>query len=258
MITEFALYHTDRGHLVEPKSNSKFKALDTDVLDDQQQETPIAKKSSSQAQSKAFFLRKGDGQHGECRQWTLWSDQQGLAGRNCLQVVRPCRRQGAQPSSGITDLHAQCLARLWRTTTQVHALLEVPATAIVIEFFLQLVAAEWILVVFTIIQRKSINEDARKGLRSNGATRCLQIFGENLRHVSCSIWQESSKILSRIYSILLQIDRLLLTAVYCNRRESVKTTPQQTRFRSVNNYKELPRIHIQAKSEYVGTLTTTV
>ena len=38
---------------------------------------------------------------------------------------------------------------------------------------------------------------------------------------------------SRIYSILLQIDRLQLTAVYCNRREVF--SPQKTRFRSVNN-----------------------
>ena len=37
----------------------------------------------------------------------------------------------------------------------------------------------------------------------------------------------------------------------------VKTTPQKTRFRSVNNYKELQGIHIQVKSEHVGTLTMT-
>ena len=36
----------------------------------------------------------------------------------------------------------------------------------------------------------------------------------------------------------------------------VKTTPQKTRFRDENNYKELQEIHIQVKSEYVGTLTT--
>ena len=34
-------------------------------------------------------------------------------------------------------------------------------------------------------------------------------------------------------------------------------TPQKARFRSVNNYKELQEIHIQVKSEYVGTLTMT-
>ena len=36
-----------------------------------------------------------------------------------------------------------------------------------------------------------------------------------------------------------------------------KTTPQKTRFRSVKNYLELQGIHIQMKSEYVGTLMTT-
>ena len=53
-----------------------------------------------------------------------------------------------------------------------------------IEFFFHLVAMERILVVFLRIQRKSIEEDASKGLRLNGATRCLQIFGENLRRMA--------------------------------------------------------------------------
>ena len=53
-----------------------------------------------------------------------------------------------------------------------------------IEFFLHLVAMERILVVFFRIQRKSIKEDASKGLWSNGATRCLQNFGENLRRMA--------------------------------------------------------------------------
>ena len=34
-------------------------------------------------------------------------------------------------------------------------------------------------------------------------------------------------------------------------------TSKKTRFRSVNNYKELQGIHLQVKSEYVGTLTMT-
>ena len=54
--------------------------------------------------------------------------------------------------------------RIWRTTTQAHAILEVSATATVIEFFLYLVAMEWILVVFLTIQRKSMKGDACKGL----------------------------------------------------------------------------------------------
>ena len=74
--------------------------------------------------------------------------------------------------------------RSWRTTTQAHALLEVPETATVIEFFLHLVAMEWILVVFLRIQRKSMKEDACKGLWQNGATRCLPIFGSNLRRTA--------------------------------------------------------------------------
>ena len=55
--------------------------------------------------------------------------------------------------------------------------------------------------------KKVKKEVASKGLRSNEATRCLQDFGET-----------SDKWLSRIHSIVSQIDRLQLTAVYCNRR----------------------------------------
>ena len=67
--------------------------------------------------------------------------------------------------------------RSWRTTTQADALLEIQRMETGIEFFLYLLAR--ILVVCLRIQRKSIKEDASKGLRSNGATRCLQNFGEN-------------------------------------------------------------------------------
>ena len=55
---------------------------------------------------------------------------------------------------------------------------------IVIEFFLHLVAMTRFLVVFLRIQKKSMKEYACKGLRSNGATRCLQLFGENLRRMA--------------------------------------------------------------------------
>ena len=54
---------------------------------------------------------------------------------------------------------------------------------------------------------QKVKEEASKVLGKNGETRCLQYFSENLRR-----W------LSRIQLILLQIDRLQLTAVYCNRR----------------------------------------
>ena len=42
-----------------------------------------------------------------------------------------------------------------------------------------------------------------------------------------------SRICFFLFSVLLQLDRLQLTAVCCNRRSGVKTTPQKTRFRSV-------------------------
>ena len=74
---------------------------------------------------------------------------------------------------------------------------------IVIEFFLHLVAMERILVVFLRIQRKSTKEDDRTGRPV----------------VYRSLAKTSDEWLSRIHSILLQIDRLQLTAVYCNRRE---------------------------------------
>ena len=45
--------------------------------------------------------------------------------------------------------------------------------------------------------------------------------------------------------------------VFTNKGDTVKSTPQKTRFRSVNNYKEFQGIHMQVKSEYVGTLMTT-
>ena len=52
--------------------------------------------------------------------------------------------------------------RIWRTTTQADALLEVPETTQITEFFLKFVGMEWFLVEFIIVQRKSINEDACK------------------------------------------------------------------------------------------------
>ena len=76
------------------------------------------------------------------------------------------------------------LPRTWRKQTQAYALLEVPAMETGIKFFLHLVAMERILVVFSRNQRKSIKEDACKGLWSNDATRCLQNFGENLRRMA--------------------------------------------------------------------------
>ena len=114
--------------------------------------------------------------------------------------------------------------RIWRTTTQAHALLKVPATAIVIEFFLHLEAMERILVIFLRIQRKSVKEDACTGLRSNGATRCLQIFGEK---------PHTNGFLTNLFFFLLQINRLQLTAVYCNRRGGGKDNTSNDPFSAI-------------------------
>ena len=123
--------------------------------------------------------------------------------------------------------------RIWRTTTQAHAILEVPATATVIEFFFHLVAMEWIP-VFLRIQRKSMKEDACKGLWLNGATRCLPIFG--LKPQTNGFHE-----FNLLFSILLQIDRSQLTAVYCNRRRVWRQhlkRPSFTVWKITRNYKK--------------------
>ena len=97
--------------------------------------------------------------------------------------------------------------RSWRTTTQANAILEVPATAIVIEFFTHLVAMERILVVFLRIQRKSRNKRQAKACDRSGQPVVYSILAKI-----------SDEWLSRIPSILVQKYRLQLTAVYCNRR----------------------------------------
>ena len=71
-------------------------------------------------------------------------------------------RNGEEPEEHKCVYIRPFTPRIWRTTTQTDAILEVPGTAPIIEFFLQLVVVEWILVVFIRIQRKSINEDACK------------------------------------------------------------------------------------------------
>ena len=58
------------------------------------------------------------------------------------------------------------------------------------------------------------------------------VFGSNLRRTTFTN-------LFLFFSMLLQLDRLQLTAFCCNRRKGVKTTPQKTRFRSVNLGKEI-------------------
>ena len=76
--------------------------------------------------------------------------------------------------------------------------------------------------VFLRIQRKSMKEDACKGLRSNGATRCPQIFGENLRRMAFT---------NSFYFVAdgsFTADGGLVKPT-----GGVKTTPQKTRFRDV-------------------------
>ena len=74
--------------------------------------------------------------------------------------------------------------------------------------FLHLVAMERILVVFLRIQRKS-----RKRWQAKVCDRTGQPV------VYRTLAKTSDEWLSRVHSILLQIDRLQLTAVYCNRRK---------------------------------------
>ena len=76
-----------------------------------------------------------------------------------------------------------------------------------IEFFLYLVAMARILVVFLRIQRKS----RKRGCKQRFAIeRCNPLFTE--------LWRKLQTNGSRIHSIMLQIVRLQLTAVYCSRR----------------------------------------
>ena len=77
-----------------------------------------------------------------------------------------------------------------------------------IEFFLHLVAMERFLVVFLRIQRKSRKKRQAKACDRTG------------QHVAYrTLAKTSDEWPSRVHSILLQIDRLQLAAVYCNRRE---------------------------------------
>ena len=92
-------------------------------------------------------------------------------------------------------------------TTQASAILEVSILAPIIEFFLQLVAMESLLVELIIVQMKVHSWATYKATWWNGEICCLQ-----------SLDQTSDVRLSRFFHFLLQLDRLQLTAVYCNRR----------------------------------------
>ena len=97
-----------------------------------------------------------------------------------------------------------------------------------LEVFLHLVAMERLLVVFLRIQRKSIKRMHAKVLRWNGATRCLQNFGENLRRMAFT--NSFYFVTDRSFTA----DGGLLYPTGC-----VKTTPQKTSFRDVKVCKNL-------------------
>ena len=91
-----------------------------------------------------------------------------------------------------------------------------------IEFFFHLVAMERILVVFLRIQRKSM-----KRMQAKVCDRTEQPI------VYRTLAKTSDEWLSRIYSILLQIDRFTADGGLLLPTGGVKTTPQKTRFRDV-------------------------
>ena len=99
----------------------------------------------------------------------------------------------------------------WRRTTRAHSLLEEQTMEVGIEFVLDMVGMTRLLVVFLKIRK--VKEDASKGFR----------------------W------LSRIHSILLQIDRLQLTAVYWNRWGCKDNTSKDpcSRCETCNSFGEL-------------------
>ena len=113
--------------------------------------------------------------------WWITLDK---SGKNWT-IVRTIRLQGS------VVYNEPFTPRIWRTTTQVDALLEVPGKAPIIEFFVHVVAMECMLVVF-IIHRKSLNEDACKDLWYNGETRCVRSLDktsdERLSRIYCSLF----------------------------------------------------------------------
>ena len=116
-----------------------------------------------------------------------------------------------QALSTLNRLHREA----GRTTTQSHAQLEVQTMAIVVEFFLHLVAMERILVVFLRIQRKSMKEDYD---RSNGATCCWQIFGENslFMRLFFKLWARLNSLFSGAFPYLWPWKSSLLDYVLWN------------------------------------------
>ena len=102
--------------------------------------------------------------------------------------------------------------RIWRWTTQASAILEIPATALIIEFFLQhLVAMERFLVELMTINKKVHNWDQ---VQNDMIERGDPLFVPSFHKTS-----DVSTFKVFLKKGLLQLDRSQLTVVCCNRRE---------------------------------------
>ena len=104
--------------------------------------------------------------------------------------------------------------RSWRTITRTHTILEVQGMETGIEFFLLKVAMERILVVFLRIQRKSRKRRQAKVCDRTGQPVVYRTLAKTLRRTA----------FTNSFFSWLQIDRLQLTAVYCNRRRCKDNT----------------------------------
>ena len=97
--------------------------------------------------------------------------------------------------------------RSWRGTIRDHFLLEAQTMVVDIEFFLYRVAMARLLVVFLRSHRKSRRKRQAKACDRSGQPVAYRTLANT-----------SDEWLSRIRFMLLQLDRLQLTAVHCNRR----------------------------------------
>ena len=107
-----------------------------------------------------FTYRMSESEYVHCRQnWWISLNKSGNTGG-------PLRKRSDfnQALSALNRLHRESGGQQLRPMP----ILEVPATATVIEFFLHLVAMEWILVVFLRIQRKSRNMRQAKACEWSG------------------------------------------------------------------------------------------
>ena len=146
------------------------------------------------------------------------------------QIVAPSQKAGLwHPSSEKTFWLQPSVVylrtftpRSWRRTIRAHSFLEEQSMAVGIEFVFYMV--EMARFPGGLLTIQTVKEEASKSL---GKERGNPLFTE--------LWRKPQTCFSRIHSILLQIDRLQLTAVYCNRWCGVKTTLQKTRFRDEKN-----------------------